>query len=81
VPKASRLCKNQYLGFVIPTKVGIQFMLERYGSPLSRGWHLSGLFTQSPSLGEKWTSIVEQKGNIWILAESSLRPAFVEMTN
>ena len=29
------------------------------------------LFTQSPSLEEKWASIVEQKRNIWILAELS----------
>ena len=29
----------------------------------------------------QWASIVEQKRNIWILAESSLRPAFAGMTN
>ncbi len=30
------------------------------------------IFTRSPSLGEKWASIVEQKRNIWILDESSI---------
>jgi hypothetical protein len=38
--------KTNTSGFVIPTRVGIQFMFAGFGSPLSRGWHLSGLFTQ-----------------------------------
>jgi len=37
LPKEWRLCKNQSSSFVIPTKVGIQFMFARYGSPLSQG--------------------------------------------